>query len=228
MPTLIIEIRSAEGGADSKLLVREQLNIYSKFATRQGLALEMLSQRAGMVVCRLTGPAKILDQFAQHEGGGMRWQRVPPNEKRGRVHTSTVTVAVLAEPREADVQPLDRDLVIKTTRSGGPGGQHANKTDSAVVVTHKPTGITVRVETKSQHRNKELAKDILRARLAEQKQASLDGRRNSRRRSQLGSGMRADKRRTVAVQRGQVTDHVTGKSTTSKRYLRGDVEALWS
>lgn len=136
-------------------------------------------------------------------------------------------MAILPEPRAADVRINDRDLDIKTTGSGGPGGQHANKTDSAVVMTHKPTGITVRVETKSQHRNKELARAILYARLAELEQDKLQGKRNSKRRKQVGSGMRGDKRRTIAVQRGQVTDHVTGKSTSIKRYLRGGVDDLW-
>lgn len=162
-----------------------------------------------------------------HEAGGHRWQRVPPTERRGRVHTSTVTVAVLREPSDAEVHLNPGDLEVRTTGSGGPGGQHANKTDSAVVVTHLPTGITVRVETKSQHRNRELALGILRARLLEREHLRLSANRNARRRDQVGSGMRGDKRRTIALQRGQVTDHVTGRRTSAKAYLRGQVEDLW-
>ena len=138
-----------------------------------------------------------------------------------------MTVAVLPEPRATDVQINDCDLEIKTTGSGGPGGQHANKTDSAVVMTHKPTGISVRVETKSQHRNKELARAILHARLAELEQNKIKRSRNAKRRNQLGAGMRADKRRTIALQRGQVIDHETGKKVSAKAYLRGDVVSLW-
>lgn len=190
------------------------------------ITLEVLDDRPGYLAFRATG--QDAERAFQHESGGHRFQRVPPNEKRGRVHTSTVTVAVLPEPREIDVQIDERDLDIRTTRSGGPGGQHANKTDSAVVLTHLPTGITVRVETKSQHRNKQLALAILYARLGELEQGKQAGRRNTKRRGQVGSGMRADKRRTVAIQRDQVTDHETGKSTTAKRYLRGFVDDLWS
>jgi peptide chain release factor 1 len=121
----------------------------------------------------------------------------------------------------------ERDLEIRKTKSGGPGGQHANKTESAVVVTHKPTGISVRVETKSQHRNKELALGILRARLLALKKGQQAKSRNDKRRGQVGSGMRADKVRTIALQRGRVTDHRTGKQITTKKYLRGEIEDLW-
>jgi peptide chain release factor 1 len=184
-----------------------------------------LTDRPGYLALRVTG--RDAERAFQHESGGHRWQRIPPNEKRGRVHTSTVTVAVLAEPRDAEVHLDPRDLDIKTTKSGGPGGQHANKTNSAVVVTHKPTGITVRMETKSQHRNKELALGVLRARLYEREHSRVQGDRNAKRRGQIGGGARGDKRRTIAVQRGQVHDHVTGKRTTAKAYLRGAVDDLW-
>ncbi len=121
----------------------------------------------------------------------------------------------------------ERDYDLRTTRSGGPGGQHANKTDSAVVVTHKATGLSVRVETKSQYRNKELALGILRARLLELQARERGRSRNERRRAQVGSGQRGDKVRTIAVQRGQVTDHRTGKRTSTRAYLRGQLEDLW-
>lgn len=197
-----------------------------RFGGAFSFTIEVLTDRPGYLAFRATG--KDAERAFQHEAGGHRWQRVPPNEKRGRVHTSTVTVAVLPEPRRGAVQLDDRDLDIKTTGSGGPGGQHANKTDSAVVMTHKPTGITVRVETKSQYRNKELAKAILCARLAELEQGKRKAKRNSKRRDQVGSGMRGDKRRTIALQRGQVTDHVTGRKIRAKDYLRGDLQGLWA
>lgn len=185
----------------------------------------MLTDRPGYLAFRVTG--KDAARAFRHEAGGHRWQRVPPNEKRGRVHTSTVTVAVLTEPTQAEVRLNDRDLTIKTTRSGGPGGQHANKTDSAVIITHKPSGITVRVETKSQHRNKELALGILRARLKSAEAGRLSKTRNAKRKGQIGGGARGDKIRTIALQRGQVTDHQTGKRTSAKKYLRGAVDDLW-
>jgi peptide chain release factor 1 len=189
------------------------------------LSIETLTDRPGYLAFRCTG--KDAERAFAHEAGGHRWQRVPPNEKRGRVHTSTVTVAVLREPTATEVHLHDRDLDIRTTRSGGPGGQHANKTDSAVIITHKPTGISVRVETKSQHRNKELAMGILRARLHDAEHLRLSANRNARRRAQVGCGARGDKRRTIAVQRGTVNDHVTGKSMRVKGYLRGDITELW-
>ena len=192
-----------------------------------GFSWETLEIRPGYLSARLSGPHKVITDFARYEPGGHRFQRVPPTEKRGRVHTSTVTTSILPEPEAADVQINDDDLIWRTSRSGGPGGQHANKTDSAVHLTHKPTGIDVRAETKSQHRNKELALSVLRARLAEREQSRLNKGRNEERRSQVGTGMRADKVRTIALQRGQVTDHVTGREATSKRYLRGEIDLLW-
>jgi len=139
-----------------------------------------------------------------------------------------VTVAVLREPSEAEVHLDLRDLDIKTTRGSGAGGQHRNTTDSAVQVTHKPSGITVRVESeRSQHQNKAGALGLLRARLLEHEHLRLAAGRNGKRRSQLGSGMRGDKVRTIALQRGQVTDHRTGKRANAKNYLRGQIDLLW-
>lgn len=163
-----------------------------------------------------------------HEAGGHRFQRVPPTEKRGRVHTSTITVSVLPEPSPSDFRLDDRDLDFKTCRGSGAGGQHRNTTDSAVQVTHKPTGIQVRVESeRSQHQNKEMAKNLLRARLMQAEHEAVEDARNAKRRKQIGGGARGDKRRTIAIQRDQVIDHVTGKSTSAKSYLRGDVMSLW-
>lgn len=161
------------------------------------------------------------------EAGGHRWQRVPPNEKRGRVHTSTVTVAILDEPREHEVHIDPRDLDESFTRGSGAGGQHRNKTDTAVVLLHKPSGIQVRVDGgRSQYLNRQAAMGLLRAKLKSGVQANATDRRNRRRREQVGSGMRGDKIRTVAVQRDQVTDHQSGRSTTVRKYLKGQLGAL--
>ena len=157
------------------------------------------------------------------EPGGHRWQRVPPNEKRGRVQTSTITVAVLPEPTDTQVALRDEDLDIATCRGSGAGGQHRNKTDSAVIMKHLPTGLTVRCESeRSQTQNKETARQVLRARLWQFEQDRASGARAADRRSQLGSGMRGDKRRTIRTQDDSVVDHLTGRSWRFKRYARGD------
>lgn len=157
------------------------------------------------------------------EPGGHRWQRVPETEKRGRVHTSTITVAVLEEPRHAELTIRPDDVDVETMRGSGAGGQHRNKTDSAVRARHRPTGIEVRCESeRSQHRNRELAMRVLAARVAELSRSAVQGERSADRRRQVGSGMRGDKRRTIRVQDGQVNDHVDGRSWQFKLYARGD------
>lgn len=157
------------------------------------------------------------------ESGGHRWQRVPPNEKRGRVHTSTITVAVLEEPRHTDLTIRPEDVDVETMRGSGAGGQHRNKTDSAVRARHRPTGIEVRCESeRSQHRNRELAMRVLAARVADRDRSAADDARASDRRRQVGSGMRGDKRRTIRQQDDQVTDHVDGRTWRFKAYARGD------
>lgn len=164
----------------------------------------------------------VRETFAE-EAGGHRWQRVPPNEKRGRVHTSTVTVAVLDEPSEIERPRLDpADLEISTCRASGSGGQNLQKTDSSVQILHVPTGLIVRCETeRSQSYNKATAMAILRARLHHGLVAQANAERASDRRRQIGSGQRGDKRRTVAVQRDSVVDHVTGRAWRFGDYERG-------
>ena len=186
-----------------------------------------MAEDPSQITCIVSG--KGAGRAFHNEAGGHRWQRVPPTEKRGRTHTSTVTVAVLEVPdrKVLDIDP--RDLEWKTCRGSGAGGQHRNVTDSAVQLTHRPTGTMVRCENeRSQHANKAAALDVLRSRLAQAQEAQARTGRNSRRREQLGSGMRGDKRRTVALQRDQVHDHVTGKRTSAKKYLRGAVDGLWA
>jgi len=138
-----------------------------------------------------------------------------------------VTVAVLEEPSEAQVHLDPRDVEIKTCRGSGAGGQHRNVTDSAVQATHKPSGVTVRCEgERSQHQNRDAALRLLRARLLEFERTQVQNNRNRNRQGQVGTGMRGDKIRTVAAQRGQVTDHRTGKQINLKAFLRGDLEGL--
>lgn len=184
-------------------------------------SLLILEDRPGILVAHVDGP-KAPETFA-NEAGGHRWQRVPPNDKRGRVQTSTVTVAVLQEPEESELDLPLSDLDISTCRGSGAGGQHRNKTDSAVIIVHRPTGVTVRCESeRSQYHNKKTALALLRARLQERLESEATRSRDGNRRQQVGSGMRGDKRRTIRCQDGQVNDHVTGRTWRLKDYLRGE------
>jgi len=154
---------------------------------------------------------------------------VPPTEKRGRVHTSTVTVAVLDMPSEHEVVIDPRDVEESFTRGSGKGGQHRNKTDTCVVLRHLPTNTSIRVDGgRSQHVNRQTAMQLLRARIKAAADERAVGTRNASRRAQLGSGMRGDKVRTVALQRDTVTDHETGRSMAARPYLRGHLRHLWA
>lgn len=182
--------------------------------------IEPIEESPGFCVLRVTGKTAVAT-FA-NEAGGHRWQRVPPTDKKGRVQTSTITVAILDEPRENEVQVSEADLTVTYMRGSGAGGQHRNKTDSAVRMVHVPTGIVVRCEAeRSQHANRETALAILRARLKDHQDGVTSGVRADERRRQLGSGMRGDKRRTIRTQDGFVNDHVTGKQWRWKDYERG-------
>jgi len=174
-----------------------------------------------LIVLKISGD-KAFKVF-QHESGGHRWQRVPPTEKRGRVHTSTITVAVMQEVVQKDFVLNEKDLQITTCRAGGAGGQKVNKTSSAVQVKHIPSGLLVRCETqRSQSQNKETALQILCARLAQQSNDKLQNEMSANRKSQVGSGMRGDKRRTVRQQDGQVNDHLTGRTWRYEDYVKGN------
>lgn len=183
--------------------------------------LELVDRLPGFIVFRALG--KGAEEAFRNEPGGHRWQRVPPNEKRGRVHTSTITVAVLPEPTEAQVRIAERDVEMSTTRGSGPGGQNRNKVETCVIVKHLPTGLTVRCESeRSQHQNRANAMALLRARLWEAERNKVIGDRADQRKQQVGSGMRGDKRRTIRCQDGVVNDHVTGQQWRFKNYERGD------
>jgi peptide chain release factor 1 len=198
----------------------------SRLGNAFSFSLEVLTDRPGYLAFRVSG--RDAARAFHNEQGGHRFQRVPPTERKGRVHSSTITVAVMSEPTATEVKLHDKDLIFKATRGSGPGGQHRNKTASAIQLTHKPTGIMVRAESeKSQHRNKEAAKALLRARIAESLANKKKKGRDAKRRKQVGTAERADKRRTVALQRGQVVDHRTGKKVNPKKYLRGEIEKLW-
>ena len=184
-------------------------------------SLEIADQRRGLIVFRAVGP-RAATAF-RDEAGGHRWQRIPPNDKHGRVHTSTITVAVLPEPTEIEVRIAPGELEWSTCFGTGPGGQKRNKTESTVLLTHRPTGLQVRCETsRSQQHNRVAALALLRARLWAREHERLHAARAQERRDQLGSGMRGDKRRTIRCQDGTVVDHVTGRRWELKAYLRGN------
>lgn len=223
--SVIVEIRAAEGGDDAKMLVEQQYRVYALYMTRHGLLCEFLDLRPGMFVFEVSGP-RAAELFA-HEGGGHRWQRIPPNEKRGRVHTSTVTVAVLPVERSQSAELEEGSTEWVATRGSGAGGQARNKTSNAVVMKHIPTGLTVRVESeRSQWQNRQTATRFLAAKVAGQQRDSKATALASDRRRQIGSGERGDKIRTVRIRDNRVTDHRRGKRTSATRYLAGHVEDL--
>jgi peptide chain release factor 1 len=185
----------------------------------------VIEARPGFLVFKVSG-THAAEAF-RNEAGGHRWQRIPPSEKRGRVHTSTVTVAVLSEPENGTCAVSERDVEWKATRGSGAGGQHRNKTDSAIQLHHLPTGLRVRAEgERSQHQNRAAAMSILKARLAAMQRETQAGARNAGRKEQVGSGMRGDKVRTIRTQDGSVTDHRTGCRISFTNYARGDFTGL--
>lgn len=164
-----------------------------------------------------------MTEFFAKEAGGHRWQRIPPNEKRGRVHSSTITVAVMSEPAAGDLELRHEDLEEEFMRGSGAGGQNRNKRDTAVRLRHRPTGIEVRSEgERTQHRNREIAMTLLRARVIAAARELADGARADDRRRQVGSGQRGDKRRTVRAQDDHVLDHVDGRTWRFRDYARGN------
>jgi peptide chain release factor 1 len=186
-----------------------------------GFEIDLVERRRGLIVFRAVGP-RAASAF-RDEAGGHRWQRTPPNERYGRVHTSTITVAVLPEPTEVEVRLAPGDLDWSTCYGTGPGGQKRNKTESTVLLTHLPTGLQIRCETsRSQQHNRVAALALLRARLWAQEHERLHDARAAERRQQVGSGMRGDKRRTIRYQDGTVVDHVTGRRWERRAYLRGN------
>lgn len=192
-----------------------------RWLRRSVFDLELLEVRPGFLMFRATG--KNVKQSFEGEAGGHRWQAVSGR----RVHTSTVTVAVLDEPKEHEVHINSSDVEETFTKGSGPGGQHRNKTDSAVMLKHKPTGIVVRAENgKSQYINRQTAMSILRARLKDQQLNESKNQRAADRKTQVGSGMRGDKVRTIQVRNGVVVDHRTGKRMSYERYAKGYLAEL--
>jgi peptide chain release factor 1 len=208
----ILEIRPAAGGDEAGLFAAELFAAYQKYAGLRGWRFELLEFGENELGGLKEGIAEVTGRnvFARlkYESGVHRVQRVPTTETQGRIHTSTVTVAVLPEAEEVDVQVNESDLRIDVYRASGAGGQHVNKTESAVRITHLPTGIVVAMqEERSQHKNRAKAMKILRSRMYEAQRAALHGARSADRRSQVGTGDRSERIRTYNFPQGRVSDH---------------------
>jgi peptide chain release factor 1 len=227
----VLEVRAGTGGDEAALFAGDLFRMYSRYASTRGWRIELDSATEGdaggykEIIATVTGEG-VFGRL-KFESGVHRVQRVPTTEAGGRIHTSAATVAVLPEVEDVEIEILDKDIRIDTFRASGSGGQHVNKTDSAVRITHLPTGIVATSSEKSQHVNRDKAMRNLRVRLYDMQRQAKDLARADTRKSQVGSGDRSERIRTYNFPQGRVTDHRIGLTLHSlPQILEGDIDPL--
>jgi len=227
----ILEVRAGTGGDEAALFAGDLFRMYQRYAASRGWRVEVESVSEGEmggykeIIASVTGDG-VFGRL-KFESGVHRVQRVPDTETQGRIHTSAATVAVLPEAEDVEIEINDADLRIDTYRSSGAGGQHVNKTDSAVRITHLPSGIVVTSSEKSQHQNRAKAMKVLKARLYDQQRTALDAERAEARKSQVGSGDRSERIRTYNFPQGRVTDHRINLTLyTLPKVMEGDLDEI--
>lgn len=229
---VILELRGGVGGEEGALFAHSLLRMYGMYAQRRGWRMETLAlnetELGGVKECSVLIEGEGAFSRLKFESGVHRVQRVPETESSGRIHTSAATVAVLPEAEEVDVEINPKDLQIDTYRSSGAGGQHVNKTESAIRITHLPTGLVVECQDeRSQYKNKDKAMKVLRSRLYEREQARQAEAAAGQRRSQVGSGDRSERVRTYNFPQGRVTDHRIGLTLYKlDTFMDGDLDEI--
>ncbi|MBB6260935.1 peptide chain release factor 1 [Paenochrobactrum gallinarii] len=227
----ILEIRAGTGGLEAALFAGDLFRMYERYASEKGWRVELVSSSEGdaggykEIIATVSG--KGVFSKLKFESGAHRVQRVPETEAGGRIHTSAATVAVLPEAADIDIEIRNEDIRIDTMRASGAGGQHVNTTDSAVRITHIPTGLMVVQAEKSQHQNRARAMQILRARLYDMERQKAESERSEARRSQVGSGDRSERIRTYNFPQGRVTDHRINLTLYKlDRVMEGELDEL--
>ncbi|MDT2033348.1 MAG: peptide chain release factor 1 [Planktomarina sp.] len=229
--SVIMEIRPGTGGDEAALFAGDLMRMYQRYVETQGWSFQVVESQITELggLKQLVVNIKGAGVFAKlkYESGVHRVQRVPTTESGGRVHTSAATVAVLPEAEDVDIHVESSDIRIDTMRASGAGGQHVNTTDSAVRITHLPTGLIVVSAEKSQHRNREIAMQVLKTRLYDLERARVDGERSANRKSQVGSGDRSERIRTYNFPQGRMTDHRIGLTLYRlEQILHGDLDEI--